>query len=232
MVSCPAVTVVLPVSVRPCGREPAELEGEEPDGEQAEPEGGRGLQGVREGGDGPVDEGAPAAGGEDTEGGAGEDRHDEGEGGQQDRPADAFGDDVGDGLAHHGGVAEVSGERAGDPLPPADGERLVDAEVGAELVEVLLRGGESGGPGVRLDGVERGGVGDGEDGEGDGQQDGHGEEQPPPRHARHGYPGQAGPGLVHLAGFQSSTFHQGPEARPWSWGSTWVVRVPKRLSTT
>lgn len=103
------------------------------------------------------------------------------------------------------------------------------------LVEVLLRGGESGGARVGLDRVEGGRGGDGEDAEGDDAEDGDGEQGPPSRHPRHRPPGEASahffeppePSVDHF-----STFHQGPEASPWSCGSTWVVRGPKRSSTT
>ena len=73
----------------------------------------------------------PRPRGEHPEGRAEQDREQEGGGGQEHGPADAFGDDVGDGLAQHAGVAEVAGEGRGQPVPPALHQRLVDAEVGA-----------------------------------------------------------------------------------------------------
>lgn len=143
MATWPGVTVSLAASVRPCGREHVELQGEEPDGEQSEPEGRGGFEGVRGGADAPVEQAAGPAGREHAEAGAEDDRDGEGGGGEQYGPAQAFADDVGDRLAHHGGVAEVAAERGGQPVPPAGDEWLVDAEVGAQLVEVLLRGGEA-----------------------------------------------------------------------------------------
>lgn len=51
----------------------------------------------------------------------------------------------------------------------------------------------------------------------------------PACHPAHLPPGEA---VVHFFGVQSSTFHHGPDASPWSCGSTWVVRGPKRSFTT
>lgn len=136
------------------GREQTEFQGEEPDGEQPEPEGRGGFEGVRGGADAPVEQSAGPAGGQYAEAGAEEHRDGERGGGEQYGPAQAFTDDIGDGLAHHGGVAEVAAERRPQPVPPAAHEGPVDTEVGPELVEVLLRGGEPRGPRVRLDRVE------------------------------------------------------------------------------
>lgn len=229
MATCPKVTVSLAASVRPCGREHVEFQGEEPDGEQSEPEGRGGFERVRGGADAPVEQAAWPACGQHAEARA--EDHGDGEGGRGEQygPAQAFADDIGDRLAHDGGVAEVATERGGQPVPPAAHERLVDTEVGPKLVEVLLRRAEACGARIRLDRVEGGSGGDGEDAERHGGQDGDGEQRPPSRHPAHRPPGEA---VVHFFGVQSSTFHHGPDASPWSCGSTWVVRAPKRSFTT
>src|SRR5690606_33887954 len=139
------------------GRQDVQFQGEQPDGEQGDPEDRGGFQGVGDGGDRAVEEGAGAAGGQHAEQGAEQDGDGAGDGAQQRRPHQPFADDLGDGLAHHGGLAEVAGDGGAAPFPPAGGQRPVHAQVVPQPVQGLLVGAERGGARVRLHRVEGGG---------------------------------------------------------------------------
>lgn len=209
-------------------REDVQLEGEQPHREQRDPEDRGGLQDVGGGGDRAVREGAGAAGREHAEDRAEQDGGGERDGAQQRGPQQPFADDLGHRLPHHRGLAEVAAEGGGQPVPPAGGERPVHAEVLPQPVQGLLVGAERGRARVRPHRVERGRGGDGEHAERDDEEHRHGVQRAARGEPCHGAPG----GVGHGAGCQSSTFHQGPAAKPCSCGSVWVVRPFQRSAST